>query len=53
VLVRDASKTDQIKAAFPDIRIVVGELDDFELLKKEAADADIVVRTSKPPTFLF
>lgn len=45
VLVRDSSKNDAIKAAFPTVRIVNGELDDFELLKKEAADADIVVRT--------
>jgi hypothetical protein len=43
--VRDSSKNDTIKAAFPTVRIVNGELDDFELLKKEAADADIVVRT--------
>jgi N-acetyl-gamma-glutamylphosphate reductase len=48
VLVRDTSKNDTIKAAFPSVRIVNGELDDFDLLKKEAADADIVVRTSLP-----
>jgi hypothetical protein len=47
-LVRDTSKNETIKAAFPSVRIVNGELDDFELLKKEAADADIVVRTSSP-----
>jgi N-acetyl-gamma-glutamylphosphate reductase len=44
ILVRDISKNDQIKASFPDARIVNGALDDYELLKKEAADADIVVR---------
>ncbi|CRG83399.1 hypothetical protein PISL3812_00750 [Talaromyces islandicus] len=46
VLVRDANKTGAIEAAFPGIRIVVGGLDDFELLEKEAADADIVVHTA-------
>lgn len=46
---RDASKNDAIKAAFPSVRIVNGALDDFELLKKEAADADIVVRMSAHP----
>ncbi|KAF4975598.1 hypothetical protein F66182_17547, partial [Fusarium sp. NRRL 66182] len=48
VLVRDASKNDAIKAAFPSVRIVNGALDDFELLKKEAADADIVTRPMLP-----
>lgn len=46
MLVRDANKSDAITAAFPGIRVVVGDLDDYELLKREAADADIVVRTS-------
>lgn len=46
VLVRDTRKNDVIKAAFPSVRIVNGGLDDFDLLKKEAADADIAVRRS-------
>lgn len=46
VLTRDASKNENIEAAFPGIRIVNGELDDYELIKKEAAEADIVVRES-------
>ncbi|KAH8690211.1 putative nucleoside-diphosphate-sugar epimerase [Talaromyces proteolyticus] len=46
VLVRDDSKSDQIKTAFPGIRIIIGSLDDYELLKKEAASADIVLHTA-------
>ncbi|EED19806.1 nucleoside-diphosphate-sugar epimerase, putative [Talaromyces stipitatus ATCC 10500] len=45
-LVRDTTKNQRIKAAFSNVRIVNGELDDFELLKREAANADIVVHTA-------
>jgi len=35
-----------VKKAFPNVRIVLGGNDDSELLKEEAAKADIVLRMS-------
>ncbi|KAI1454663.1 hypothetical protein F4805DRAFT_304602 [Annulohypoxylon moriforme] len=43
VLVRDEKKGDSVKAAYPNIRIVHGSLDDTELLVGESAKADIVL----------
>jgi N-acetyl-gamma-glutamylphosphate reductase len=43
-LVRTQEKADIVKRAYPDVRIVLGGLDDFDLLKHEAANADIVLR---------
>ncbi len=43
-LVRTQEKSDVVKKAYPSIRIVLGSLDDSELLEKEAASADIVLR---------
>ncbi|KZZ94356.1 NAD(P)-binding domain protein [Moelleriella libera RCEF 2490] len=42
-LVRNATKAATIEAAFPGVRIVIGDLDDSELLRKEAAHASIVL----------
>lgn len=44
-LVRTKEKAERVKAAYPSIRIVLGDLDDSELLKKEASKADVVIRT--------
>lgn len=41
---RNATKAATIEAAFPGVRIVIGDLDDSELLRKEAAHASIVLR---------
>lgn len=43
-LVRTPEKAAQVNAEYPPVRIVIGDLDDAELLKKESADADIVLR---------
>lgn len=44
VLIRTKDKAELVKAAYPSLRIVIGGLDDSELLKKEAASADIILR---------
>jgi hypothetical protein len=44
VLVRTQEKADVVKKAFPNVRTVLGGNDDSELLKEEAAKADIVLR---------
>ena len=46
-LVRTEQKADIIRKAYPSARIVLGDLDDSELLSKEAAKADIVLRMHK------
>jgi hypothetical protein len=38
-------KAKPVKEAFPQIKIALGGLDDSELLEKEAAKADVVIRT--------
>ena len=43
-LVRTKEKADKVKEAFPNVRIVLGSLDDSELLEEESAKADIVLR---------
>lgn len=45
VLVRTQDKADAVKKAYPSARIVLGGLDDFDLLKQEASKADIVLRS--------
>ncbi|KAK6388771.1 hypothetical protein LTR65_007250 [Meristemomyces frigidus] len=45
-LVRTQEKADVVKKAFPPIRIVLGNLDDSDLLKEEAAKADIVLHAA-------
>lgn len=43
-LVRSSEKADQVKAQYPNIRIVLGDLDNSQLLERESAAADIVLR---------
>ncbi|KAJ5900015.1 hypothetical protein N7495_004759 [Penicillium taxi] len=45
-LVRSSEKAEQIKAQYPNIRIVLGDLDDSALLERESAAADIVLHTA-------
>jgi uncharacterized protein YbjT (DUF2867 family) len=42
--VRSKEKAEQLKAQFPNVRIVLGDLDSADILEKEAKDADIVYR---------
>ncbi|KAJ5818825.1 hypothetical protein N7474_004416 [Penicillium riverlandense] len=46
VLVRSAEKGDQVKAQYPSIRVVHGDLDDSALLERESASADIVLHNA-------
>ncbi|CAJ2507036.1 Uu.00g082220.m01.CDS01 [Anthostomella pinea] len=46
LLVRTQEKADAVQKKYPQTRIVLGELGDAELLKKEAARADIVIHTA-------
>ncbi|KAI1085636.1 NAD(P)-binding protein [Whalleya microplaca] len=52
VLVRDGGdsrgqeKVERIAAAYPDVRIVRGDLDDAELLREEAGRADVVLHAA-------
>lgn len=46
VLVRTQEKADIVKKAFPNVRIVLGGNDDSDIIKEEAAKADIVLRKS-------
>ena len=45
-LVRTKDKAEQVEKAYPNVRTVLGGLDDSDLLEEEAAKADIVLRTS-------
>ncbi|CAI7593783.1 unnamed protein product [Penicillium manginii] len=46
VLVRDSDKAAQVKAQYPNARIVLGNLDDSSILERESAAADIVLHTA-------
>lgn len=43
-LVRSNEKGAQITAAFPEVRVVYGDLNSRELIEEEASHADIVYR---------
>lgn len=49
VLVRDEAKGAEIKANSPGVEIVMGSLDDFDVIKRAASQADIVIRKSHRP----
>jgi hypothetical protein len=43
-LVRSKEKAKPVTDAFPNVRIVIGGLDDSDILKEEASKADVVIR---------
>ncbi|GLI78265.1 hypothetical protein PoHVEF18_006574 [Penicillium ochrochloron] len=45
-LVRSNEKAEQVKARFPNVRVVLGDLDNSALLERESAAADIVLHTA-------
>lgn len=45
-LVRDASKAQQVQLAYPGVKIILGDLDDTELIKEQSKAADIVLSMS-------
>lgn len=42
-LVRDSGNSSRVTAAFPNVRIVHGELDNVDLIEDEAKQADVVL----------
>lgn len=48
-LIRTEEKAKYVKELYPNVRIVLGGLDDSETLEKEAAWADIVLRMLQDP----
>lgn len=46
-LVRDSKKGEIITKAYPNVRIVLGELESASLIEDEVAKADIIVREYK------
>ena len=44
LLIRSEDKAKKVRSAYPKARIVIGSNDDIELLEREAAWADIVIR---------
>ena len=42
-MVRDATKAQQVAKAYPEVRVVQGDLDDTHLIEQESKDADIVL----------
>ncbi|KAL5342715.1 hypothetical protein BJX70DRAFT_355625 [Aspergillus crustosus] len=45
-LIRTEEKAKYVKDLYPNVRIVIGELDDSEKIEKEAAWADVVIHTA-------
>lgn len=45
-LVRTEDKAATVRKAYPRSRVVLGELDHYDLLEEESAKTDIVLRTS-------
>lgn len=42
-LVRDANKAQQVQLAYPDVKTILGDLDDTDLIKKQSQAADVVL----------
>lgn len=43
-LVRSEEKGKPVKEAFPNVRLVIGDLDSSQLIEDESAKADVVIR---------
>lgn len=43
VLLRDSGKAAAISKVFPDVRVVLGDLDDAALIEEEASKADVII----------
>ncbi|KAI1866555.1 hypothetical protein JX265_007856 [Neoarthrinium moseri] len=46
ILVRTQEKADQVKAKYPKVRAVIGDLDNSKIIEEEASRADIVLHTA-------
>jgi len=49
-LVRDASKAQQVQLAYPEVKTVLGDLDDTDLIRKQSKAADVVLSMRFPTT---
>lgn len=49
VLVRSEANGQKIQKIFPDVAVIFGNLDDSELLTRESAAADIIIRKEHYP----
>lgn len=49
-LIRSEEKAKRVREAYPNVRTVIGSLDDSEVLAREAAWADIVLRMLPAPS---
>jgi hypothetical protein len=47
-LIRTQEKADYVKGLYPNLRVVIGSNDDSEIITKESAWADIVLRKTPP-----
>lgn len=45
-LVRDASKAQQVQSVYPEVKTILGDLDDTGLVKEQSKAADVVLSTS-------
>lgn len=43
-MIRTEEKAGKVRAAYPDVRVVIGGLDDSAIIEEESAKADIVLR---------
>lgn len=48
VLLRDSGKAAAISKVFPDVRVVLGDLDAAALIEEEASKADVIISKSIP-----
>jgi nucleoside-diphosphate-sugar epimerase len=46
ILVRSEEKGKDVQKQYPDVKLAIGTLDDSEVIKKAASEADIVIRES-------
>ncbi|KAJ5568379.1 hypothetical protein N7450_010865 [Penicillium hetheringtonii] len=46
ILLRDGGKADAIKKVFPDVRVVLGDLDSASLIEEEASRADVIINAA-------
>lgn len=44
VLIRNEEKGAQVKKSFPKVEVVIGGLDDYNIIKDAASKSDIVIR---------
>lgn len=49
VLLRDEEKAAIVSKAYPDVRVVLGDLDAVDVIEEEARNADVVIRQSFLP----